>query len=416
LRPANRLWVVLSMRILFVHQNFPGQFIHLAAALAQTGHEVVALSINQRAPIPGVKALYYKPTIGSTPQIHPLVADFETKVIRAEACVNAAFQIKQQGFSPDVIYAHTGWGESLFLKDIWPTAKLLCYFEFFYQAQGADCGFDPEFPEDALARACRTHTKNAHHLMSLEGADHGVSPTRWQWSTFPSRYQDKISVIHDGVDTDRIQPNPAVQISLTRDQLTLTAQDEVITFVNRNLEPLRGYHQFMRALPDILARRPQVHVLIVGGDEVSYGAPRSDGKSYRQQFWEEVKERLDQDRIHFLGKIPYPSFLQLLQLATVHVYLTYPFVLSWSMLEAMAAGALVVGSATPPVTEVIRTGENGLLVDFFSTSELVDAVCEGLQQRDRMLPLRQQARRTIEEHYDLQRICLPKQLELINNL
>lgn len=414
--PANKLWVVLSMRILFVHQNFPGQFIHLSAALVQIGHEVVALSINQRIPIPGVKVFYYKPTSGSTPQIHPLATDFETKVIRAEACANAAVQLKQQGFSPDIIYAHTGWGESLFLKDIWPAAKLVCYFEFFYQAQGADCGFDPEFPEDELARACRTRTKNANHLMSLEGADHGVSPTRWQWSTFPSRYQDKISVIHDGVDTTRIQPNPEVQISLTRDQLTLTAQDEVITFVNRNLEPLRGYHQFMRALPEILARRPRAHVLIVGGDEVSYGAPPTDGKSYRQQFWDEVKDRLDQSRIHFLGKIPYPNFLQLLQLSTVHIYLTYPFVLSWSMLEAMAAGALVVGSATAPVTEVIRSGENGLLVNFFSTSELVNAVCDGIEQRDRMLPLRQQARKTIVEHYDLQHVCLPKQLELIINL
>jgi glycosyltransferase involved in cell wall biosynthesis len=404
------------MRILFVHQNFPGQFIHLSAALAQQGHEVVALAINQRSPLPGVKVLYYKPTIGSTPQIHPLVVDFETKVIRAEACARAALQIKQQGFSPDVIYAHTGWGEPLFLKDIWPTAKLLCYFEFFYKAQGADCGFDPEFPEDPFVRACRTNTKNAHHLLSLEGADHGVSPTRWQWSTFPSRYQDKISVIHDGVDTGRIQPNPRVQVSLSRDQLTLTPNDEVITFVNRNLEPLRGYHQFMRALPEILARRPKARILIVGGDEVSYGAPPEDGNSYRHQFWNEVKDRLDQRRIHFLGKIPYENFIQLLQLSTVHVYLTYPFVLSWSMLEAMAAGALVVGSATAPVTEVIRSGENGLLVDFFSTNELVNAVCEGLQERDRLLPLRQQARQTIVEHYDLQRICLPQQLELIHRL
>jgi glycosyltransferase involved in cell wall biosynthesis len=404
------------MHILFVHQNFPGQFVHLASALATRNHEVVALAINRRSPLPAIKTIYYKPQRSSSTEIHPFAVDFETKLIRAEACAAAAAQLKQDGFYPDVIYAHTGWGESLFLKDIWPLAKLLGYFEFYYHAQGADCNFDPEFSEQTVQDAMRIRAKNASQLLSLEQADYGISPMQWQWSTFPSVYQDKISVIHDGINTAQAIPNPNVRMQFARDNLTLTVQDEVITFVSRNLEPCRGYHRFMRALPEIMARRPLAHVVIVGGDGVSYGTAPAAGQTYRQQFFEEVKDRVDMSRIHFLGKVPYEDFLRVVQVSSVHVYLTYPFVLSWSMLEAMAAQALVVGSATAPVTEVIRDGENGLLVDFFSSEDLVNAVCAVLEHPDRMLEIRQRARRTIVERFDLATVCLPRQIELIETL
>jgi glycosyltransferase involved in cell wall biosynthesis len=404
------------LRILFVHQNFPGQFVHLASALAARKHEVLALTIHKRSLLPNVKTIYYQPQRGSSEDIYPLAGDFETKLIRAEACAEAAVRLKQEGFYPDVIYAHTGWGESLFLKDVWPQAKLLGYFEFYYHAQGADCGFDPEFSSSSLQNAMRIRAKNAAQLLCLEQADDGVSPTQWQWSTFPSVYQDKISVIHDGIDTARVMPDPNVRMQFARDKLTLTPQDEVITFVSRNLEPCRGYHQFMRALPEMMARRPRAHVVIVGGDEVSYSAPPAGGQTYRQQFLEEVKDRIDVSRIHFLGKIPYSDFVRVLQLSSVHVYLTYPFVLSWSMLEAMSAQALVIGSATAPVTEVIRDGENGLLVDFFSSEGLVNAVCEVLEHPDRMLEIRQQARQAIVKRFDLATVCLPRQVKLIERL
>jgi glycosyltransferase involved in cell wall biosynthesis len=404
------------MRVLFVHQNFPGQFVHIAKALADRGHEVVALAVNRRSPLPRIKTVYYKPQRSSSAEIHPFASDFETKLIRAEACAAAAAQLKQDGFYPNVIYAHTGWGESLFLKDIWPQTKVLGYFEFYYHAQGADCNFDPEFSEQTMQDAMRIRAKNASQLLALEQADYGISPTQWQWSTFPSVYQDKISVIHDGIDTTRVKPDPNVKMRFARDKLTLTPQDEVITFVSRNLEPCRGYHQFMRALPEVMARRPKAHVVIVGGNGVSYGVPLAAGQTYRQLFFEEVKDSVDLSRIHFLGKIPYEAFIRVVQLSSVHVYLTYPFVLSWSMLEAMAAQALVVGSATAPVTEVIRDGENGLLVDFFSSEDLVNAVCKVLEHPDRMLEIRRQARRTILEWVDLATVCLPRQIELIETL
>jgi glycosyltransferase involved in cell wall biosynthesis len=258
--------VVRIMQVLFVHQNFPGQFVHLAAALAAREHEVVALAINKRSPLPNIKTIYYKPQCESTKGIHSLAEDFETKLIRAEACANAATKLKKDGFYPDVIYAHTGWGESLFLKEVWPQAVLLGYFEFYYHPQGADCGFDPEFSSLSLENGMRIRAKNAGQLLALEQADYGVSPTQWQWSTFPSVYQDKISVIHDGIDTTRVMPNPNIRIQLARNNIALTVRDEVTTFVSRNLEPCRGYHRFVRSLPEIMARRPHAHVVIVGGD------------------------------------------------------------------------------------------------------------------------------------------------------
>jgi glycosyltransferase involved in cell wall biosynthesis len=404
------------MRILFVHQNFPGQFVHLAATLATRKHEVVALAINKRSRLPHIKTIYYQPQHGSSQETHFLAQDFETKSIRAQACANAAAQLKKDGFCPDVIYAHTGWGESLFLKEVWPQAVLLGYFEFYYHPQGADYGFDPEFSSLSLESAMRIRAKNASQLLALEQADYGISPTQWQWSTFPSVYQDKISVIHDGIDTARVRPDATVKMQMARNNIALTVHDEVITFVSRNLEPCRGYHRLVRALPEIMARRPKAHVLIVGGDGVSYSAPAADGQTYRQMFLEEVKSQVDRSRIHFLGKVPYEDFICVLQLSSVHIYLTYPFVLSWSMLEAMAAQALVVGSATAPVTEVIRHGKNGLLVDFFSMEELVNAVCEVLEHPDRMLEIRQRARQTIVERFDLRSVCLPRQIEMIETL
>ena len=212
---------------------------------------------------------------------------------------------------PDVICAHPGWGEALFVKEVWPEARLLCIFEYYYHARGQDVGFDPEFPA-APADACRLRLKNINNLLALEACDAGLSPTAYQRAVHPAEFRHKISVIHDGIDTAVLMPNPAVTLTLEDSGLLLTRRDEVITFVNRNLEPYRGWHTFARALPEMLARRPQAHVLIVGGDEVSYGSPQADGVSYKQRYLAEVLDRLDRKRVHFLGRIPYATFLAVL--------------------------------------------------------------------------------------------------------
>ncbi|AWB23665.1 glycosyl transferase family 1 [Methylobacterium currus] len=400
------------MRVLFVHQNFPGQYRHVAPALAaRPGTEVVALGINPAPALPGVRHVRYAVAGRSTAGIHPLAANFEAATLRGEAAARAALALKAEGFSPDVICGHSGWGETLFLKDVWPRARLLTFAEFFYSASGADTGFDPEFPARE-GDAFRTRARNAGQLVAFEASDRLVSPTAWQASRIPAAFRDRLSVIHDGIDTDLLRPDPGARIILGRDRLSLGAGDEVVTFVNRNLEPYRGYHSFMRALPEILRRRPKARAVIVGGSDTSYGAMPPGGRTWREIFLDEVKAELDPARVHFVGRIPYRDYVDLLRVAAVHVYLTYPFVLSWSMLEAMALGACVVGSATPPVAEVIRHRENGILVDFFAKDAIAEAVVSVLADPGAVAPLRAAARQTALA-YDLRRVCLPAHLRLI---
>jgi glycosyltransferase involved in cell wall biosynthesis len=231
----------------------------------------------------------------------------------------------------------------------------------------------------------------------------------------PDLYHPRISVVHDGINTQHVQPMPDAFLEVGPDKRRLTASDEVITFVNRNLEPHRGWHSFIRALPEIQRQRPEAITLIVGGDGVSYGRAPKTG-SWKEHYLNQVKSELDMSRIHFLGNIGYGDFLSLLALSSVHVYLTYPFVLSWSLIEAMAMECLIVGSDTAPVREVIRHGENGLLVDFFDTKAMAVTVAEALANRAALGPLRQQARRDAVAGYDLQSVCLPAQLRLVEDV
>lgn len=409
------------MKVLFVHQNFPGQFKFLAPALAAQGNTTVVATTMQKTTVSewqGIRIVPYSSRRRSTPDVHPWVGDFETKTIRGEACFRAALQLKAEGFMPDVIIAHPGWGESLFLRDVWPHAKLGVYCEFFYHPTGADVGFDPEFPPDDAAQSCRIRLKNLNNLLHFEIADAGISPTHWQASTFPEPFRNRITVVHDGIDTDAIAPDPNVKLTFGNG-MSLTRADEVITFVNRNLEPYRGYHIFMRALPDILRRRPNARVLIVGGDDVSYGARPASGKKWKDIFFDEVKDRIspaDLQRLHFLGHIPYEYFIPLLQLSTVHVYWTYPFVLSWSLLEAMSAGCAIVASDTQPLREAIRHGDTGRLVNFFDVQGLADQVCELLDMPDERARLGRNARQFARENYDLKTVCLPRQLDWVRSL
>lgn len=411
------------MNVLFIHQNFPGQFKYLAPALARLGHRVLALTMRAVKPgqWQGVQLVPYTAQRSSSPRIHPWVADFETKVVRAEACLQAAWRLKSAGFAPDIIIAHPGWGESLFVKDVWPKVRLGIYCEFFYQPEGCDVGFDPEFATSDMGDAARVRLKNTNNLLHFGIADAALSPTHWQASTFPEPFRSRISVVHDGIDTDTLAPNPKVQMTLTTSQVEptqLTRQSEVITFVNRNLEPYRGYHTLMRALPDILQQRPQARVLLVSTSGVSYGArpdPAQHGsKSWKEVFADEVRGRIsdaDWSRVHFLGQLPYPNYVELLQLSTVHVYLTYPFVLSWSLLEAMSIGCAIVASGTAPVLEAISHDQTGRLVNFFDAPALAREVCRLLDSptvRDR---LGQLARAFARARYDLKTVCLPGQVQ-----
>lgn len=397
------------MKILLVHQNFPGQFRELAPELQARGHDVRALSMRGETTIGGIVNHGYRTSRSSTPAIHPWLVNTESAVIRAEAAAVAAAQLARAGWVPDVVFGHTGWGEMLFMQQVFPQARVLTFNELYYRSEGGDVGFDPEFPKDELA-GMRLQVRNTHLLASLSACEQGVTPTHWQASCFPDVLRDRLRVIHDGIQTDRLQPNRDAWVSLGRDNLKIRYGDELVTFVNRNLEPMRGFHQFMRAIPEIQARRPRARIVIVGGNDVSYGAKPPGGKTYKDIYLAEMQDKIDLSRVHFVSRVPYSVLINLFNVSAVHVYLTVPFVLSWSMLEAMSVGALVVGSDTAPVREVLEHGVNGLLVDFFRPDQLANTVVHCLENPAEYLPLRKAARHTIVEKYDFKSICLPQYL------
>ncbi|GAB4375092.1 MAG: glycosyltransferase family 4 protein [Elainellaceae cyanobacterium] len=359
--------------------------------------------------IPGVTKALYKPSREASRETHFYVRSLENSVLQGQAVYRMIEQLKDQGFVPDIVYGHSGWGPPLFIKDALPQAKLLCYFEWFYRAHGSDSDYDPENPIDADDEA-RIRVKNAPILLDLCSCDRGLTPTHWQHQQFPPEFRPKLTVRHDGVDIDFFCPQPDTKLVLPALDLDLSGVDEIITYVARGMEPYRGFPQFMQAVALIQQRRPRCHVVVVGEDRVAYGKELSDGKTYKQLMLEQLT--LDHSRLHFAGYLPYSQYLKVLQASSIHIYLTYPFVLSWSMLEAMATGCLVLGSNTPPVTELIQDGENGLLVDFFSPEAIADRVDEVLNSGDRFTKIRQKARETILESYDLAKL-LPLHLEWV---
>jgi glycosyltransferase involved in cell wall biosynthesis len=403
------------MNFLFVHNNFPGQYRHIVRALARDPKaRIVAIGSSTSQEMSGVRLLKYSLSNVDVSASHPFARRFDMECHRAEQVLYALSSLASSGFAPDIIMAHPGWGETLPLRTIFPAARILLYCEFFYGMQGRDVGFDPEFPETGADGHVALHLKNASSLLALSDCDFGVSPTNWQRSTFPKEYQSKITVIHEGIDADVVKPDPDAVLRLPSG-LELRRSDEVVTFVARNLEPLRGYHRFMRALPRIMSARPQAQVVVIGGDGASYGALPPQGTTWKSLFFDEVAEHIDRKRIHFAGRLPYPDYLTALQVSSAHVYLTYPFVLSWSLLEALSAGCLVIGSDTPPVREVLNN-ENGLLTPFFDTEQLEERVTEALTFPRRFRSVRAQARRTILDQYDLARICLPKMMAFIQKV
>lgn len=363
---------------------------------------------------PGVEIRRYSAKRSSSQGIHPWSVDFESQMIRGESCAEQAIKLREEGFIPELICAHPGWGEALFLKDVWPETRVLGYHEFHYHQGNSD--FDREFiPNQAWQDAARLRAKNASFLLGYEDIDWGVTPTRFQWSTLPKRVQEHTSVIHDGIDIEHVKPKPEAQLLLQDKNLTVNRSSKVITFISRNLEPTRGFHRFMRALPLVQKHHPDAQIFIVGRDGTGYGSPHPSGKSYKQAMLNELENQLDLEHIHFVGALPHGQLIQLIQLSQAHVYFTMPFVLSWSLMEAMACGALVVGSRTPPLEEVIQHGRNGLLVDYFNTWELATCLDEVLRNPSKHESLRLNARRTIEQHYGLRK-TLSRQMALMQAL
>lgn len=398
------------MKFLFSHRNFPAQFRHILIELSKDpSNEIVFITGTKNdVKISRVQKYEYNLKREVPKDCHRYLRTVEESIIHGQAAAELLIKIKKRGFMPDVIYAH-GWGNSLYFKDIFPNVPLINFCEWYYNAENTDVDFKGELiSEDKKAK---TRTMNAPLLMDLVACDKGVCPTLWQKSQFPKEFQNKIEVLHDGIDTDYFVSNADAALKIPNTNIELTAKDEIVTYATRGMEPYRGFPQFMEMAEKLLKRRPNVQIVIAGEDRVCYGAKLAKG-SYKQIMLDKLD--LDMSRVHFTGSLPYGEYKKLLQISSAHVYLTYPFVLSWSMLEAMSCECCIVGSKTPPVEEVINDGENGLLVDFFDVEALTDKVEYILDNYEKTKYLRKNARKTIIEKYDLKKM-IKRHIEIIKS-
>lgn len=402
------------MRILFMHNNFPGQYRriykHIMDDPSITGVDMVQATLASNEQKTPIKKVTYKPHREPTQGIHPSLVSTERAVIMGQAAYKSLQAVKKRGFNPDIILAHSGWGANMFMRDLFPDAKLLTYYEWYYHSTNSDGDFLMDEPYDPNGQL-RIRMKNTPILQDLAAMDWGQCPTEFQASKLPEIFRSKISVLHDGVDTDFFQPDPSVKVKVG--DKTFTADDELITYVARGMEPYRGFPQFMEMVSILQKQRPNLQVAILGNDRVAYGAARKDGKSYKE--WALDKFELDQSRLHFMGLQPLNVFRDLMRITKAHVYLTVPFVLSWSLLEAMSTGALIVGSDTDPVKELVEDGKTGVLVPFFDTQAIADKLMHVLDKQDDYADLRKNARDHILAKYSVKDL-LPQYWDLIQTV
>tara|TARA_R110000796_G_scaffold10752_8_gene35988 strand:+ start:598 stop:1848 length:1251 start_codon:yes stop_codon:yes gene_type:complete len=406
------------MKIMFVHQNMPGQYRELVQWLAGTGdHQIYFLTQRKAAPsFEGVQTRVYEPHHKPADNAYGLSKNWEESTGNGLGAARAARQIEQtEGFKPDIVIGHVGWGELTFFKEIWKDVPIIGLFEYYYSATGGPVGFDPAEPVSENTPFL-LHARNAVPLANIETVDMGLSPTFWQRDRFPQSFHRKLYVCHDGIRTDQLKPDPKVRLKLGRLKHDLTRADEIVTFVSRNLERTRGFHIFMRALPRILKERPNARVLILGGNETSYGGKSKHPGGLRAEMEAEVGKDVDWRRVHFLGKLPYDDYQKVVQISRCHLYLTMPFVLSWSFLEAMAMEATIVASDVAPVREAITHGKTGLLVDFFNPDAFAEQVIEVLQDPEKYQRFGPEARKHVVQHYDFLTKCLPEHVAQINAL
>ena len=405
------------MKLLFVHQNMPGQYREMLTWLSQRGdQEIVFLTQRRDVQIKGVKTLTYQTHHRPAADAYGLSKDWEAA---AGAGLGAAMAMrkfeKDQGFKPDIIIGHTGWGELLFMKEVWPDVPVIGFFEYFYRTSGGLVGFDPEKPANDQA-GFFAKARNTVPYASIESVDLGHVPTRWQRDRFPTSFHDRMYTCHDGIRCDRLLPDPNASIGLGRLEQPLTRSDEVVTYVARNMERARGFHIMMRALPQIQAQRPKARVLMIGGNETSYGAVSKHPQGLRGEMEAELGDSVDWSRVHFLGKVPYADLCRIIRISRCHIYLTMPFVLSWSLLEAMSMQATVVAADVAPVREAVTHKETGMLVDFFDPSALANQVTDVLANPGDYAHLGPAARAHVLQNYDFLSHCLPEHIAQINAL
>ncbi len=399
------------IKVLFLHTNFPGQYRRIVPFLkASGGFDMRAATLQTNKQKIDIQHVRFSKHREAREDIHPALRRMENAVLTGQAAYSALLTLRNTQWSPDVICAHSAFGAGFFVKDVYPKAKYLAYNEWYFNGPISDDGHPSSTDDhDALVRS---RIANSALLIDLAAMDAGVTPTRWQHEQFPEVFRPNIQILHDGVDTDYYQPGNRTTVGMP-DGTALTSDDDVITYVARGMEPYRGFPQFMEAVAKVQKQNPKAHAVIVGDDRVAYGSKRKDGMTYKEYALKNFE--LDIERTHFTGLVSTNALRAIFRISSVHVYLTVPFVLSWSMIEAMSTGCVILGSDTPPVQEVISDGENGFLVDLFDSDRIAERILDIIQNNSTLADIRAKARETILQRYDAKN-TLPCHRQMIVDL
>ena len=385
------------MHILFLHNNFPAQFGAVGQYLAREGWRVSFLTQRKGAQAEGLDVVVYRDREKPAEHKggHPFLGSTDKAVVTGTSALEVAMHLKEKkGYRPDVVVAHSGWGPGMFMKEAWPDAAYVGYFEWYYRGEADDVVF-MNGPNRPAMEGAREAMRNSPINTDLVACDIGLVPTKYQASQFPDLFQPKLRVMHDGIDTGFYAPGDPGEVTLG-DQ-TFRKGDEIVTYVARGMEPYRGFPEFMDALAAVQKRRPNMRAIIVGEDRAAYGKKLKSGKTYKEDCLERLD--LDESRIVFTGLLSRPDYRKVLQLSSVHIYFTVPFVLSWSSMEAMSAGCLILGSDTKPVREVMAHRESAWLTDYRNPERVADDLEYLLATREEHDALRRGARQVIVDRY-----------------
>ena len=391
--------------VVFIHQNMPGQFKNICARISQNkNNKIIFITKRKEIQLSNIEKITYELKRKPRRDAHHYVVNLDEQLLYGQAVAGALISLRERGVRPDLIFAHSGWGEALFVKEIFPDSKLVVFSEFYYRSRDSDVSF---LQGDAISDddRCRLASRNFHITNSMMYADLIVTPTLWQKSVHPRLLWDSIVTHHEGVDCQAIRTDRRSEITLPNGW-TIRKGDEVITYVSRNLEPYRGFDVFFEAIKVAHRRSPDRRFVIIGGDGISYGKKPEDGLPWRTHLLHRETSTLE--NVAFLGRVPYAAFLDLLYIAKAHVYLTVPFVLSWSLLEAMALETCVVASRTHPVQEVVSDRHNGLLCayDADSIAETLDHALSLSDDQRRHIGA--MARGTVDQNYDFETASMPR--------
>lgn len=399
------------MNILFVHRDFPGQFKYLVKSLASNPkNNVFFITNDDKNQISGVKKLVYQVPKNIPADTHPFLSTHEELLLHGQAAASLTLGLRKQKIKFDVIYVHPS-GPGLFMKYIYPDIPMVYYCEWFSRAQGSDIDFEGNSVDEVQKMQIRA--SNSINLIDLYSSDACVTSTNWQKQQFPKEFHNKIQVIYNGVDTEKFKPSNDAKFLVKEKNIEFGLEDEVITYGTRGMEPYRGFPQFLEIAVHLQKKRPNLHVIITGEDKTYY-SPQLVNDTFKNYMLKNLSG-LDTNRVHFVRKLPHDNYAKLLQVSSAHVYFTYPYILSQSVLEAMSAGCCIVASDTKPVLEFVKDGENGLLFGFNNFNQIVEKIEYALDNKEKMQKIRAAARKTIIENYSLDKV-LPQQINLINNL